>query len=100
MIGGNVTEFVSSWPHLGHILTTDMNDRSDIDQRKYSLCGQINVLCYFGKRQSIVKLQLMKIYSSSFYGSVLWDLSHPAISAFCATWRKGLRCLGCPVLYT
>ena len=67
LIGGNVIEFVSSWPHLGHILTTDMNDRSDIDQRKYSLCGQINaVLCYFGKRQSVVKLQLMKIYCSSF----------------------------------
>ena len=41
-----------------------------------------DVLCYFGKRQSIVKLQLMKIYSTSFfYGSVLWDLDHPAISA-------------------
>jgi len=92
LIGGNVTEFVSSLPHLGHILTTDMNDKSDIDQRKYALCGQIDdVLCYFGKRQSIVKLQLMKIYCSSFYGSVLWDLSHPAISAFCAAWRKGLR---------
>ena len=64
-----------------------MNDRSDIDQRKYSLCCQINdVLCHFGKKQSIVKIQLMKIYCSSFYGSVLWDLSHPAIrpSAFCA----------------
>ena len=75
-----------------------LNDKSDIDQRKYSLCSQINdVLCYFSKRQSIVKLQLMKIYCSSFYGSVLWDLSHPAISAFCAAWRKGLwRVWGVP----
>ena len=45
-------------------------------------------VCYFGKRQSIVKLQLMNIYCTSFYGSVLWDLDHPAINAFCATWRK------------
>jgi len=37
------------------------------------------------KRQSIVKLQLTKIYCTSFYGSVLWDLDHPAINAFCAT---------------
>jgi len=43
------------------------------------------------KRQSIVKLQLTKIYCTSFYGSVLWDLDHPAINAFCATWRKSLR---------
>jgi len=33
----------------------------------------------------------MKTYYTSFYGSVLWDLSHPAISALCTTWRKGLR---------
>ena len=42
MIGGNVIEFVDSWPHLGHILTTDMNDKVDTEQRKHSLCGQIN----------------------------------------------------------
>ena len=49
MIGGNVIEFVNSWPHFGHILTTDMNDKADIEQRKHSLCGQINdVMCYFG----------------------------------------------------
>jgi len=85
LIGGNANEFVSSWPHLGHILTTHMNNKTDIEHRKHSLCGQLNdVLCYFGKRHSIVILQLMKIYCTSFYGSVLWDLDHPAISAFCA----------------
>jgi len=92
LIGGNAIEFVGSWPHLGHVLTTDMNDKTDTERRKHSLCGQIHdVLCYFGKRQSIVKLLLMKIYCTSCYGSVLRDLDHPAISAFCATWRKGLR---------
>jgi len=75
----------------GHVLTTDMNDKTDIEQRKHSLCGQINDVMLFWKRHSVVKLQLMKTYCTSFYGSVLWDLSHPAISAFCTTWRKGLR---------
>jgi len=52
---------------------------------------------YFGKRQSVVKLQLMKTYCTSFYGSVLWDLSHPVITAFCTTWRKGIcRIWGIP----
>jgi len=31
LIGGNAIPFVSSWPHLGHILTTDMNDKIDIE---------------------------------------------------------------------
>jgi len=35
MIGGNVIEFVNSWPDLGHILTTDMNDKGGIEQRKH-----------------------------------------------------------------
>jgi len=26
LIGGNAIEFVGSWPHLGHVLTTDMNE--------------------------------------------------------------------------
>jgi len=44
--GKNAIECVSSWPHLGHILTTNMNDKTYIEQRKLSLCGQINdVLC-------------------------------------------------------
>ena len=69
-----------------------MNDETDIEQRKHSLCGQINgVLCYFGKRQSVVKLQLIQVYCTSFCGSVLWDLDYPAVIAFCATWRKGLQ---------
>ena len=28
---------------------------------------------------------------SSFYGSVIWDLSHLSIDVLCAIWRKGLR---------
>lgn len=82
-IGGNAIEFVSSWPHLGHILTTDMNDKTDIEQRKYSYCGQIDdVLCYFGKRQSIDKIQLMKIHCTSFYGSFYgtWTIQQLVLS--------------------
>jgi len=40
----------------------------------------------------LVKCSLLSNYSwwkcTSFYGSVLWDVHHPAISAFCAAWRK------------
>ena len=56
------------------------------------LCGQINsVLCFFSKRDPIIKLSLLKSYCSSFYGCVLWDLSHSCINDFCVIWRKGLR---------
>ena len=47
MIGGNAIEFVSSWPHLDHILITDMNDKTDIEDMKHSLCGQMNDVSYY-----------------------------------------------------
>jgi len=48
--------------------------------------------CVFpGKRDPITKLSLLRAYCSSLYFSVVWDLSHSSIDAFCAIWRKGLR---------
>ena len=91
-VGGNDIEFVDEWPHLGHIITTVRDDKADIISKRNVLCGQINnVLCFFGKRDPITKLSLLRAYCSSFYGSVIWDLSHSSIDAFCAIWRKGLR---------
>ena len=91
-IGGNNIEFVDEWPHLGHIITAVRDDKADIVSKRNILCGQINnVLCFFGKRDPLTKLSLLRAYCSSFYGSVVWDLSHSSIDAFCIVWRKGLR---------
>jgi len=91
-IGGNGIEFVDKWPHLGHIISAMHDNKAEILSKRNILCGQINnVLCYFGKRDPITKLSLLKAYCSSFYGSVLWDLSHPSMDTLCAIWRKGLR---------
>ena len=82
-IGVNGIEFVDKWPHLGHIISAMHDNKVDILSKRNILCGQINnVLCYFGKRDPITKLSLLKAYCSSFYGSVLWDLSHPSMDNF------------------
>ena len=61
---------------LGHIISANCDDKSDIISRRNTLCGQINnVLCYFGKCQSLVRQKLMFAYCYSLYGSVLWDLN-------------------------
>ena len=76
----------------GHIFISAMHDNKvEILSKRNILCGQMNnVLCYFGKCDPITKLSLLKAYYSSFYGSVLWDLSHPSMDTLCAIWRKGL----------
>ena len=91
-IGGKVIEFVDSWPHLGHILNVYRDDGADMDKIRNSLCCQINnVLCYFGHVFPVLKLQLIKTFCYSLYGSVLWQLDHSNLETLCTTWRKGLR---------
>ena len=60
--------------------------------RRNILCGQINnVLCYFGKCQSVIKQQLLFAYCYSLCGNVLWDLNNRYVESVCVTWRKGLH---------
>ena len=91
-INGQPIEYVHQWPHLGHIISSTLDDTSDITQRRNSMAGQINnVLCHFGKLDSLVKLNLMKAYCCSLYGSVLWNLSNPCVESVCCMYRRGLR---------
>jgi hypothetical protein len=91
-ISGKDIEYVDQWPHLGHIITNSNDDEADITSRRNKLCSQINnVLCFFNRRCSTVRAKLLMSYCYSFYGAVLWDLSHPSIDSFCCAWRKGLR---------
>ena len=70
-VGGKLIEQVHEWRHLGHIISDECNDVSDILNRKHSLCGQINnVICYFSNRNSVVKQSLMNapVYMAANYG--------------------------------
>jgi len=49
------------------------------------------VLVTVGNRDPIIKLSLMKTYCSSFYGTVLWDLTNASVRDVCVVWRKELR---------
>jgi len=51
-----------------------------------TVCGKVNnVLRYFNtrKRVPLMKLKLLRSYSSDFYGCVLWDLSDNAVDNVC-----------------
>ena len=59
-IGGQFIEFVDKWPHLGHIISYDRDDVLDILQFRNAMAGPIkNVLNYFGKLDSIIKIKLL-----------------------------------------
>jgi hypothetical protein len=65
-IGGNSIDYVDKWPHLGHILNAALSDDDDVEHRRVQTVKQINdVLCYFGKLDSVIKLKLLYSYCSS-----------------------------------
>jgi len=49
--------------HLLRIVSASLDDKNDILSKRNSLCGKINnVLCYFWKRDPLVKLKLLRSY--------------------------------------
>ena len=46
---------------------------------------------FFGKVDAVIKTQLLNIFCSSLYGSVVWNLNHHCIAEVCVAWRKGVR---------
>jgi len=84
-IGGKPIDFVSSFPHLGNIITDTLDDGPDSTKKLGNFIGQTHdVLCFFGKVSSDVKSCMFKTYCTSFYGCELWDLSARSLPTFCA----------------
>ena len=89
---GNLIEQVHKWSRLGHIISDECNDASNILKRHHSLCGQLNnVICYFSNRDSVVKQSFMNAYCSSLYGCELWELNQPGVQNVCTVWKMGIR---------
>ena len=91
-VGGNVIEYVESYVHLGHIITSKITDEKDIVQRHNCFVGQVNnVLCFFRKLDMFTKIKLFKSFCASFFGCELWALDDRAVDEFCIAWRKSVR---------
>jgi len=77
---------------VGHIITSSLLDGADIVQRRNTfVCQTNNVLCFFNKLNTIVKLKLFKLYCTSIYGAEQWALDSATIETFCVAWRIALR---------
>ena len=75
-IGGSHIEIVDSWPHLGHVISCNLDDKLDIERSPNKLVAQVNsVLCNFVSVDSIVKMNLLKNYCLSLYGCELHGTS-------------------------
>jgi hypothetical protein len=85
-------ETVSSFSHLGHLITSTLSDDADITMRRNNFIGQVNnVLSYFRTLKSNVLVKLFRAYCTSYYGCEIWRLDNMTIESLCTAWRKGLR---------
>ena len=74
-------ELVQSFHYIGHTITSQLNDVSDITAKQYAFINQTNnVLCFFRKLTSNVKYRLFHSYCTSYYGCELRSLTTSNIS--------------------
>jgi Reverse transcriptase (RNA-dependent DNA polymerase) len=91
-IDGKLIEAVDQWPHLGHIVSNNMDDGADILRGRGALIKQLNeVICFFDKLDCMTTVKLLKSFCLNLYGCELWQLDHDCIEQICVALRQGLR---------
>ena len=91
--------WVETWPHLGNDLErnglsvkTGSNMNADLLKKRGKFIGKFHGLRQeFGFASSEVMFNLINIYATSFYGSVLWDLRGSAANTLFASWNSLIR---------
>ena len=84
--------FVSHVKHLGHILSSNLDDTLDIQRAVKDLnCKANNLLCTFHSLDPLIKTFLFRSYCLSLYGCCLRSLNSSSINAIEIALNKILR---------
>ena len=71
---GHRLQFVNEFPYLGHIISKDLKDNADINNRRRKLCAIGNMITRrFAFCNLSTKLTLFKSYFYSIYACALWS---------------------------
>ena len=86
-INGIPIEFVHSFKHLRHTISSTLADNEDIALRQSDFVAQANnMLCFFKSLDHFVRCKLFHAFCTSFYGCELWLITNGAIEGLCAAW--------------
>ena len=73
--------FVSHVKHLGHILSSNLDDTLDIQRAVKDLnCKANNLLCTFHSLDPLIKTFLFRSYCLSLHSCCLWSLNSSSIN--------------------
>ena len=91
-LNGDPLPWVQQVKHLGNILQCDNSMKIDCTLKRGRFIGKVNSLMqefYFA--DSKIKMRLINIFASSFYGSGLWDLSSTTCDRLYKSWNVAVR---------
>ena len=89
---GNKIPEVKEVKHLGHLISSDLDDDADIKHKRATFIGQVNFLtANFKSLRSFQLLKLFKSYCTSFYGSQTWLMDPSKFHRISASYNIALR---------
>ena len=92
LLNGDPLPWVGDIKHLGNTLQSDNSMKTDCIQKGGKFIGKVNSLLkglHFVDPHIMVKL--LNIYTTSFYGSNLWDLYSPTVDRIYKSWNVTIR---------
>ena len=92
VLNGDPLSWVTTVKHLGNILECSNSMKQDCSSKRGKFVGKLNSLgqeMYFETPD--VKVKILNIYATSFYGSGLLDLFGLDCEGFYTAWNRAIR---------
>ena len=96
LLNGDPLPWVSSVKHLGNTLQSNNTMQLDCTQKRGKFIGKLNALKQeYHYVQPDVFVKIVNLFSTSFYGSSLWNLNSKDCEKFFTSWNVAIRhCFG------
>ena len=92
LLNGDPLPWVSQVKHLGSTLQLDNTMRVDLSQKRGKFIGKLVSLSQeFHYTDPEVFVKIMNIFTTSFYGSSLWDIFSADCDKLYKSWNVGIR---------
>ena len=92
VLNGQHLPWVDSALHVGNILERNNSFSKDIMKKRGSFIGRVHsILQEFHFANPVVKMEMISMYATSFYGSSLWNLFNGQCDRLYSAWNNAVR---------
>ena len=92
LLNGNRLPWVESANHVGNILERNNSFNQDVKTKRGSFIGRVHsILQEFSFANPLLKMKVIDVYASSFYGSCLWNFFSGQCDTLYTAWNNAIR---------